>query len=77
MKEVQSVIYTLRCLGVKPKYASLVCGDNRVVFKHSNILDSILKINMLLFNITGQEKAVTAAISRPIKISGEITLPIF
>ena len=43
VEQVQSVIYMLPCLGVKVKYATLLCGDNRGVIQNSTILDSILK----------------------------------
>ena len=42
VEEVQAVRYMLRCLGVKVKHASLICGDNKGVVQNCTIPDSLL-----------------------------------
>ena len=42
VEEVQSIRYMLRCLGVKVKHASLICGDNMGVIQNCQFPDSLL-----------------------------------
>ena len=44
VEEVPSVIYMLRCLGVKVKYYVFLCGDNRGVIHNITNSDILLKI---------------------------------
>ena len=43
IEEVQSVRYMLRCLGVKVKHATLICGDNKGVIQNCSLPESLLK----------------------------------
>ena len=43
VEEIQDVRCVLHCLGLKVRYAILICGDNKGVIKNCNLLDSLLK----------------------------------
>ena len=71
VEEVQSVRYTLRCLGVKVKHASLICGDNKGVIQNCTILDSLLKKKHVAIAYHMTREAAAAGMVHPIKIKSE------
>jgi hypothetical protein len=49
VEEVQAVRYMLRCLGVKVRHASLICGGNNMgVIQNCTLPDSLLKKKKLV-----------------------------
>lgn len=68
VEEVIAVRYMLRCLGVKVKHASLVCGDNKGVIQGSTISDSLLKKKHVAIAYHKTREAAAAGIIHPIKI---------
>ena len=71
VEEVQSIRYMLRCLGVKVKHASLVCGDNKGVIQNSTISDSLLKKKNVAIAYHKTREAAAAGIIHPIKVDGK------
>ena len=71
VEEVQSVRYMLRCLGVKVKHASLICGDNKGVIQNCTIPESILKKKHISIAYHMTREAAAAGICHPIKIKSE------
>ena len=71
VEEVQSVRYMLRCLGVKVKHATLICGDNLGVIQNCTILDSLLKKKHVAIVYHSTTEAPAAGICHPIKIKSE------
>ena len=71
VEEVQSIRYMLRCLGVKVKHASLVCGDNKGVIQNSTISDSLLKKKHVAIAYHKTREAAAAGIIHPIKVDGK------
>ena len=68
VEEVQSVRYMLRCLGVKVKHASLVCGDNKGVILNSQFPESLLKKKHVAIAFHKTRESAAAGIVHPIKI---------
>ena len=71
-EEVILVRYMLRCLGVKVKHASLICGDNMGVIQNCTIPDSLLlkkKHIVIAFHKTRESAA--AGICHSIQIRSE------
>ena len=75
VEEVQSVRYMLRCLGVKVKHASLICGDNKGVIQNVTIPDSVLKKKHVSIAYHMTREAAAAGICHPIKIKSEHNFP--
>ena len=71
VEEVQAVRYMLRCLGVKVKHATLICGDNQGVIQNSTIQDSLLKKKHVAIAYHKTREAAAAGIVHPIKIRSE------
>ena len=71
VEEVQSVRYMLRCLGVKIKHATLICGDNKGVIQNCTIPDSLLKKKHVAIAYHKTREAAAAGICHPIKIKSE------
>ena len=71
VEEVQSVRYMLRCLGVKVRHSSLVCGDNLGVIQNSTISDSLLKKKHVAIAYHKTREAAAAGIIHPIKVSSK------
>ena len=70
-EEVISVRYMLRCLGVKVKHASLICGDNMGVIQNCTIPDSLLKKKHVAIAFHKTRESAAAGICHPIKIRSE------
>ena len=68
VEEVQSVRYMLRCLGVKVKHASLVCGDNKGVVQNCTIPESLLKKKHVAIAYHKTRESAAAGIIHPIKV---------
>ena len=68
VEEVQSVRYMLRCLEVKAKHKSLVCGDNKGVIPNCTIPASLLKKKHIAIAYHKTREAAAAGIIHPIKI---------
>ena len=68
VEEVQSVRYMLRCLGVKIRHASLICGDNMGVIQNSTIAESLLKKKHVAIAFHKTRESAAAGICHPIKI---------
>ena len=71
VEEVQAVRYMLRCLGVKVKHASLICGDNKGVIQNSTLPESLLKKKHVAIAYHKTREASAAGIVHPIKIKSE------
>ena len=71
VKEVQSVRYMLRFLGVKVKHASLICGDNLGVIQNCTIPDILLKKKHIAIAYHRTRESAAAGICHPIKIKSE------
>ena len=71
VKEVQSVRYMLRFLGVKVKHASLICGDNLGVIQNFTIPDILLKKKHIAIAYHRTRESAAAGICHPIKIKSE------
>ena len=71
VEEVQSVRYMLRCLGVKVKHASLICGDNKGVIHNVEIPYSLLKKKHVSIAYHMTREAAASGICHPIKINSE------
>ena len=67
VEEVQSVRYMLRCLGVKVRHASLICGDNMGVIQNSTIAESLLKKKHVAIAFHKTRESAAAGICHPIK----------
>ena len=61
----------LRCLGVKVKHASLICGDNKGVILNSQFPDSLLKKKHVAIAYHKTRESAAAGIVHPIKISSQ------
>ena len=71
VEEVQAVRYMLRCLGVKVKHASLICGDNKGVIQNCTIQDSLLKKKHVAIAYHMTREAAAAGMVHPIKTKSE------
>jgi hypothetical protein len=71
VEEVQAVRYMLRCLGVKVKHATLICGDNKGVIQNCTMSDSLLKKKHVAIAYHKTREAAAAGIVHPIKIRSE------
>ena len=71
VEEVQAVRYMLRCLGVKVKHATLICGDNKGVIQNCTIPDSLLKKKHVAIAYHMTREAAAAGICHPIKTKSE------
>ena len=71
VEEVQAVRYMLRCLGVKVKHASLICGDNKGVIQNCTLPDSLLKKKHVAIAFHMTREAAATGICHPIKIRSE------
>ena len=71
VEEVQAVRYMLRCLGVKVRHASLICGDNMGVIQNCTLPDSLLKKKHVAIAFHMTREAAAAGICHPIKIKSE------
>lgn len=71
VEEVQAVRYMLRCLGVKVRSATLLCGDNMGVIQNSTIPDSLLKKKHVAIAYHKTREAAAAGIVHPIKVSSK------
>ena len=71
VEEVQAVKYMLHCLGVKVKYASLICGGNKGVVQNCTIPESLLKKKHVASAYHETREAAAAGIVHPIKIRSE------
>ena len=68
VEEIQAVRYMLlRCLGVKVKHASLICGDNKGVIQNCTIQDSLLKKKHVAIAYHMTREAAAAGMVHPIK----------
>ena len=70
VKELTSLRYMLRCLGVSVTYASLVCGDNLGVVQNSTVKDSLLKKQHVAISYHKVRETAAAGIAHPIKTPG-------
>ena len=70
VEEVQSVRYMLRCLGVKVKTASLICGGNKGVVQNCTNSESLLKKKHFAIAYHKTRESATAGITHAIKIAG-------
>ena len=68
VEEVQAVRYMLRCLGVKVKHSTLICGDNKGVILNCTMSDSLLKKKHVAIAYHKTREAAAAGIVHPIKI---------
>ena len=71
VEEIQVVRYMLRCLGVKVKHASLICGDNKDVIQNCTIQDSLLKKKHVTIAYHMTREAAAAGMVHPIKTKSE------
>ena len=71
VEEVQAVRYMLRCLGVRVKHASLICGDNKGVIQNCTMQDSLLKKKHVAIAYHKTRESAAAGIVHPIKISSQ------
>jgi len=71
VEEVQAVRYMLRCLGVKVRHASLICGDNMGVIQNCTLPDSLLKKKHVAIAFHKTREAAAAGMVHPIKIRSE------
>ena len=71
VEEVQAVRYMLRCLGVKVRHASLICGDNMGVIQNYTLPDSLLKKKHVAIAFHKTREAAAAGMVHPVKIRSE------
>ena len=74
--EVQSVIYWFRCLGVKVKDYSLICGDNRGFIQNITFLNTLFK-KMLILPIKGKERHLKWGLLIQSRSQEKATFPVF
>jgi hypothetical protein len=72
VEELIAVRYMLRCLGMKVKHASLICGDNLGVIQNATISESLLKKNHITIAYHKTREAAAARICHPIKTGGVV-----
>ena len=72
VEETIAIRYMMRCLGVKVKIASLLCGDNLGVIQNSTIKASLLKKKHVAISYQNTHEAAASGIVHPIKTDGTI-----
>ena len=70
VKELTSLIYMLKCLGVKVPYASLVCGDNLSVIQNATVSESLLKKKNVAITYYKVRETAASRIAHPTKNPG-------
>lgn len=71
VEEVQAIRYMLRCLGVRVRTASLICGDNKGVIQNCTISDSLLKKKHVAIAYHRTREAAAAGMVHPVRTRSE------